>query len=94
MKLLPLPRALFVMLAVTPLLNLGCASTRRSATPDPQGVVVEGELVQSTGSRISHVVKKGNNGGVANDMPGTVTGTKGLEREQNDMIPQSPISGL
>ena len=82
------------MVAAACLLSAGCASTRQSGVPAQPGVVVEGEVVRPTGSRLSHVVQKGNPAGIANDMPGTVTNTRGIERDQNDILPQGPIGGL
>jgi hypothetical protein len=94
MKSSPRDQFLFIMLSAACLLSSGCASTRQSNAPDPQGVIVECEVVHPTGSRLSKVVPKGNPAGIAKDMPGTVTGTRGIERDQNDILPQGPMGGL
>ena len=86
-------RVRFALLATAVLLIFGCATNRQSQAPEPRGIIVEGEVIQPTGSRISHVVKKGDPAGIANDMPGTVNGTRDLAHEQNDIAPQFPVGG-
>jgi hypothetical protein len=93
MKSSPRDHFPFFMVAAACLLSAGCASTRQPGVPAQPGVIVEGEVVRATGSRLSQVVQKGGPAGIAKDMPGVVTNGRGLEREQNDMQPQSPIGG-
>jgi hypothetical protein len=93
MKSSPRDHFLFILVAAACFLSAGCATTGQSNVPDPRGVIVEGELVRPTGSRLSHVVQKGAPAGIANDMPGTATSGRVLEREQNDILPQGSIRG-
>ena len=65
----------------------GCA-TSADRGPEPTGIVVEGEVVQQTGSRISHIVRKDGPAGIAADRPGMVSGSGRIQSEQNDFRSQ------
>lgn len=73
----------------------GCAAVRRSAESrsgaEEYRIIVPGELVRPTGSRISRVVPKNGPAGVARDMPGFISGSGYIGREQADMMPQKPM---
>ena len=87
------PVRLVALVTLAGLLAGGCATTNPPANGATAGATVEGEAAYPTGSRISHVVRKGAPAGVAKDMPGGSTGTTNIEREQNDFRPQFPITG-
>ncbi len=76
-----------VIISLSASIAAGCAQSAHQRY-SPTAVYVEGEVVQQTGSRISHVVRKGGPAGIAEDRPGMVSGTGRIEHEQNDMLSQ------
>ncbi len=79
---------------IAALLAGGCATANQRAHGTAAATeTVEGEAAYPTGSRISHVVRKGAPAGIAKDMPGGVTSSRNIEREQNDFQPQMPVGG-
>jgi len=75
------------IITISAAIAAGCVTSANRGTA-PAAVYVEGEMAQQTGSRISHVVRKGGPAGIAEDRPGMVSGTGRIEHEQNDMLSQ------